>query len=394
MNSFSGYSEFQKITNIILLNNGNVDWDALEKTSLSSLFSRMARTYQNPKYHGEIDVLTHTKMVCEEMVKQDEYKCGSDIERTVLFWAALLHDIGKIACTVLVDGELKSPYHSVKGEVMAREMLWRELGLCGDIQKQQIRESICNLIRYHSFPPYAMTYKNVEQRLLRIASNGALATYFSIEKLCALERADMLGRVYADVEESLERVEWCKAFAEESGCLSAPYKFADDFSQRAYFKGKTAWKEHEMFNDSWGRVILMSGLSGTGKDTYIRENYADIPMISLDEIRKELNVSPTEKQGKVVSFAQERAREYLRKKQPFVWNATNITAQTRSMQISLFEAYGASVEAVFLETEWETQMNRNRSRNAIVPTSVIENMLSKLTLPERYESESVLWKTV
>ena len=64
------------------------------------------------------------------------------------------------------------------------------------------------------------------------------------------------------------------------------------------------------------------------------------------------------------------------------------------MQISLFEAYGASVEVVFLETEWETQMNRNRSRNAIVPTSVIENMLSKLTLPERYESESVLWKTV
>ena len=53
MNSFSGYSEFQKITNIILLNNGNVDWDALEKTSLSSLFSRMARTYQNPKFHGE-----------------------------------------------------------------------------------------------------------------------------------------------------------------------------------------------------------------------------------------------------------------------------------------------------------------------------------------------------
>jgi predicted kinase len=141
-------------------------------------------------------------------------------------------------------------------------------------------------------------------------------------------------------------------------------------------------------------IMLQMELTNNNNLLLINKERGVTSFQEINRIRKELNVSPTEKQGKVVSFAQERAREYLRKKQPFVWNATNITAQTRSMQISLFEAYGASVEVVFLETEWETQMNRNRSRNAIVPTSVIENMLSKLTLPERYESESVLWKTV
>jgi hypothetical protein len=48
------------------------------KSSLSSMFEQMSKTYQNPQYHGEVDVITHTKIVCEEMVKLDEYKNGSE----------------------------------------------------------------------------------------------------------------------------------------------------------------------------------------------------------------------------------------------------------------------------------------------------------------------------
>ena len=390
----NNYDEFQKITNLILSDAQTIAWDQLENTSLAPVLEQMARTYQNPFYHGEIDVLTHTKMVCREILKQPEYVHGSERDKTILFWAALLHDIGKTVCTVDVDGELKSPHHSSKGAVMARALLWRDFGLCGSADKQQMREAICHLIRYHSFPPYALSYENADFRLLKIAANGELAAGFSIEKLCALERADMLGRICSSVKEALEKIECCKMLAEELGCLKKPFEFAGNFSKRAYFKGKTAWKEHDLFNDTWGKVILMSGLPGTGKDTYIKEHYAHLPMISLDEIRKEFHISPSGNQGKVAMIGHERAKEYLRKKQPFVWNATNITTQTREMQISLFEDYGACVETVFLETEWQEQLCRNKSREAEVPKTVIENMLSKLVLPERYESERVLWKIV
>jgi predicted kinase len=84
----------------------------------------------------------------------------------------------------------------------------------------------------------------------------------------------------------------------------------------------------------------------------------------------------------------------LRKKQPFIWNATNITPQTRGTQISLFEEYGASVKTAFMETDWDEQLRRNEKRDAYVPTQAIENMLSKLVLPERHESENVLWQIV
>ena len=136
----------------------------------------------------------------------------------------------------------------------------------------------------------------------------------------------------------------------------------------------------------------MSGLPGTGKDTLISSRYPDLPVVSLDDIRRRLGVSPTEKQGRVVAAAHEEAKGYLRKRRPFVWNATSIMNVLRDKQISLFEEYGASVKTLFIETSWEEELRRNASRGAAVPESVIERMLSRLEIPERGESESVVWE--
>lgn len=371
-----------------------VNWKGFEETCLQPVLEKMAETNQDPVYHGEGNVLLHTQRVCEELLALPYYQKRSEEEKLILFLAALLHDIGKIRCTVLTDGRLRSPHHAAVGSLMARELLWRELGLCGGKKEQRLREAICNLVRYHSFPPYALSSDEAEYKTLKIAANTSLAQGFSMAALCALETADVRGRICADAEETLERIALCEILATDLGCADAPYRFADDFSGRAYFKGKTAWKEQRMYRDTWGEVILMSGLPGTGKDTWIGTNCPELPMISLDEIRRELNVSPTENQGRVVALGHERAREYLRRKQPFVWNATNITSKMRHAQIALFEEYGASVKTVFLETEWEEQLRRNAERARAVPVPVIEGMLSKLEPPERFESEQVLWEIV
>ena len=384
----------EKILRLIPLSGENIAWNDFENTGLRPIFSAMACTEQNPEYHGEIDVFSHTKAVCEALVRDGEYQKGSEREKTVLFLAALFHDIGKIKCTVLEDGVYRSPNHAKTGSVMTREILWRDFGLCGSRDAQQIREAVCQLIRYHSYPPFAMNDANSERKLLRMAANGELTKDFSVSALCALERADIIGRISKDTEESLEKIAYCKMLAEEAGCAEKPFPFADDFSKRAYFKEKTEWKNQAMFNDAWGEVILLSGLPGTGKDTWIAKNHPELPVVSLDEIRKKLGISPTEKQGAVVAAGYEEARSYLRKQQPFIWNATNITAQVRTAQISLFEQYGAAVKTVFLETEWEEELRRNAERKAKVPVSAIERMLSKLEMPERFESESVVWEIV
>ena len=293
--------EAEKIFRLIPLSDEKIEWDAFEDTIMRPIFSAMAHTEQNPVYHGEIDVLSHTKMVCEALVRDSGYQNGGERKKTVLFLAALFHDIGKIKCTFLDEGVYRSPNHARIGSLMTREILWRDFGLCGSREAQQVRESVCQLVRYHSYPTFAMNDENSERKLLQIASDGELTRDFSVSALCALERADIIGRISKDTEESLEKLAYCKIMAEEAGCAEKPFPFADDFSKRAYFKGKTEWKEQALFNDTWGEVILLSGLPGTGKDTWIAKNYPKMPVVSLDEIRKKLGISPTERQGAVVA---------------------------------------------------------------------------------------------
>ena len=78
----------------------------------------------------------------------------------------------------------------------------------------------------------------------------------------------------------------------------------------------------------------------------------------------------------------------------FVWNATNITAQMRESLISLFETYHAHVRIVYLETDWQTLLERNRSREDAVPQPAIEEMIGKMTPPEAYEAGKIEWWSV
>ena len=312
-----------------------------------------------------------------------------DFDKEILFLSALLHDVGKIKRTKIKDdGHISSKGHSFYGSLTVREFLWKTLGLCGSKELQNLRESVCLLIKYHSFPPYSINENGNVKKLLKIASNGELVSGFNLKKLYVLEKADVLGRKSSDKNLQLEKVEYFKMLCEDNNCYEKPFKFSSPFTMRSYFLDKTAWPNDNLFKNSWGEVILLSGLPGTGKDTFIHKNY-DLPVISLDEIRKTLKVLPTDNQSAVIYYAHEKAKDFLRKKQSFIWNATNITYELRGKNISLFEKLNASVKTVFLETDVQTQLYRNKNRPDVVPQNVLDKMLLKLELPERYESETV-----
>lgn len=371
----------------------NIDWRGIE-AALSSFVIPMSRTEQNPAFHAEGDVWTHTKLVCETLVKLDAFRALCENQKQAVFLAALLHDIGKIPTTRWEDDKWTSPNHTLVGSKMARQFLWQELGLCGTIEKQQLRETVCNLIRYHSFPPHAIDDPDGRRKLMAIAANGELCPMFTIELLCVLCEADALGRECNDKARMLEQISLCAELAKENGCYDAPFPFPSSYTRYSYLVGKDIAPEVELFDDTWGEVILLSGLPGTGKDTWIKEHYPDFPMISLDEIRKEMGISPTENQSKVVEIARERARELLRKKQSFVWNATNLSPMVRMKQIKLFSQYHASVRIVYLETAWEEQLRRNGSRKDAVPEGAICHMMEELVLPEAKEAQWVGWNCI
>ena len=370
------------------------DFEHIETNIFLSYEERMRQTHQSPVWHGEGDVYTHTMMVVDALKNLSDFQQLTDIQKHILTIAALLHDVGKIPATSLIDGEWKAPHHAPTGSRMARELLWKEYGMCGAPELMKIREAICLLIRYHSFPPHAIDLDDARLRLHKIASNSILAPCFTIRMLCILCKADMIGRFCNDQQQMLEQISLCEELAKEEECFDDCYPFKTEAVRRAYLFGHDVWKEQDLYDESWGEVILMSGLPGTGKDTWISKNLPYLPMISLDNIRREHRISPKAEQGFVANIAREQAKEYLRKHQPFVWNATNITTQMRESLVNLFETYKARVRVIYLETTWSNQRERNSQREHAVPNNVLETMLGKLVLPEAHEARTVEWVSI
>lgn len=371
-----------------------MDWGKIKHMALCRYEEELRKTPQSPIYHAEGDAYVHTMMVYDALKQLPEYKELNDRQQHILDMATLLHDIGKIHTTQLVDGDWHTPHHAPTGSNMMRKFLWKEHGICGDQELMQIREAICLLIRYHSIPPIAIERDDTILRLHNIAANNLLVPDFSIRLLCLLCKADMLGRQCSDQQEMLDRIALFEELAKDEGCYESCYPFPSAHTRRAFLAGRDVWKEQELYDDCWGEVVLMCGLPGTGKDTWINKNIPHLPMISLDNIRRANKIPPTAKQGQVANIAREQAKDYLRKHQSFVWNATNISSQTRESLINLFESYHAHVRVVYLETKWTTLLERNSSREHIVPQSAIEGMLSKLVLPEAHEARTVEWHLV
>ena len=370
------------------------DWPLIEsQPALAGLIGGMKNTPQEPDYHEEGDVWTHTRLVCDALAGLPAFRAAGDERRKALALAALLHDCGKPSCTRIEAGRLTSRNHGPAGAQIARVLLWTAYGLCGDPAATALREACCRLIRHHTLPLHLYELNDPARRARTTACVGELAPAFSLSALMILGEADVRGRVSdrcANLEEALALG---REQALEAGCLDAPYPFASPVTRRAYCLGRNVWPDQALYDDSFGEVILMCGLPGVGKDTYIRTRWPELPVVSLDRIRREKGVSPRDSQGAVVQAAREQARVHLRARRPFVWNSTGLTT-LRSQQVSLFEQYGARVRIVYLETGYEENLRRNAGRPEAVPEHVLNEMLQKIEPPLPDEAAAVEWRAV
>ena len=224
------------------------------------------------------------------------------------------------------------------------------------------------LVRQHFLPFHVLEATDPRRRIIE-ASQTVRCNWLAI-----LAEADSRGRKCMDKADILDRVTMFRDFAEEHGCLGGKWEFPSDHSRFAYFHDKSDDPERLVYDDTKLEVVLMSGLPAVGKDTWIQENLPVLPVISLDQIRRQLKIAPDDDQGMVINTAREQAREHLRHQQAFVWNATNTSRTLRSKIIQLLADYHARIRIVYVETTWEELLRRNRSRENPVPEDVIERL--------------------
>ena len=123
---------------------------------------------QDKKHHGEKDVLEHTKMALKTVpVDADER----------VFWAVLLHDIGKSITVEFRHGNWHAHGHAFEGSRMAERLLWR-------IGRSDLAADVAWLVRYHHF---SITHKGYgkgrpTQRQISFMENPLFELLLQVEK--------------------------------------------------------------------------------------------------------------------------------------------------------------------------------------------------------------------
>lgn len=146
----------------------------------------LAACPQDPEWHPEGDVWTHTLMVVDEAAKRKDGL--STPEQVSLMLGALLHDLGKPLTTALIDGRIRSPAHESAGLEPATRVLDRLQ--VHTMEGCDVRAQVLAFVQYHMIPG---AWKKVDPPV----SDGAfrrLARKTDLALLARLAEADCTGR--------------------------------------------------------------------------------------------------------------------------------------------------------------------------------------------------------
>lgn len=345
----------------------------------------LSKTPQDHLYHAEGDVWTHTKMVCNELLNLAEYQNSNDEDKFILFYSALLHDISKPACTKITDNNrISSAGHSKMGAIDTRILLWEK-----DVPFF-IRESICNIVEVHQLPFYAFHFNPNKKQRDPLLLGNILSANNNMPLLFTLAKADMLGRICPTLQDNLDNMELFKELCLENNIFYEKKNFPDDFTRVKYFRSEGSISpDYPFFYEKGSDVIVMSGLPATGKDYWIAQNYPDLPVIGFDLAEKELGLKHGENNGLVFHHVQDKAKDFLRNKSPFIFNATHIVKDLRDKTLDLLYNYNAEVNIVYLEESKQTIFDRNNKRDTSLSNEHISKMLNRWDIPKAIESHTI-----
>ena len=373
------------------------------------LLNEFVLTEQDDIWHAEGNVAIHTDMVLTELYKvlKNEASHITGERRQALVLGTLLHDIAKPLTTrrkVLNEKErVVAPRHEEQGRS------YLALRLCELPLSHTCIDSVLGLVGYHHLPKLLVIKNQDKSEYLRLAGNA------DTELLYWLEVADMRGRICPDLEAQLTYLQEYRMFCEEYGIWGSADIYGlispaiqvkqcsvsqtylnnlavDQILRREITIPEEAIAKTYAHAEHHSNFVIMCGISGSGKSHWIKNNLADFTLISLDEIREEINGSRDDQKsrGQVLHIAKDRLKVCLAKKQNVAWDATNLRKDFRDTLCTLGRNYHALITLVAFQQPITSIRKGNANRQHAIPEDILDKQISNFQWPEFGEAHRMI----
>lgn len=355
-----------------------LDWEYIDSIPE---FAKLKECQQNPVWHGEGTAYEHTRRCIEALENIVGYGTSYEPQNRVLKIAVLFHDIGKGVTTTFTKGNWHSYGHEIEGEKITRRILWNEY--------MDDRERVCKLVRWHMDALNIFNSKNLFNSFYRLATHVDKISDLYKVKLCDILGSDMQNQEIKNL--NIKQVEYFS----QLGMLLCDSVKTFPIMDAMYFNGKHCLADKKGIPT----VVMMIGLPGSGKNTYIDEKYAKDGVkpwviLSRDDIRYELGfcgkdekvVLSSEKEGIVSEVFNERLVNAVKEKKNVVINNINLKRKYRDGYKELLKTYNVWYEYVYAEAP--TLEDNIERRKGQISAQIFEQMIDKFDFPsvEEYQT--------
>lgn len=404
-----------KINNLldnIILNNEykSLDYFINLLASYFPLLNNLKDAEQDNIWHSEGNVYIHTQMVLNSLY--DIIYSENDLsisDKKILILSAIFHDIGKFLCNKeeIREGILRilSPNHEEKGANYISSIL-----INSDLNYFEIL-TIINIVKYHQVPKLIVIKNKLDKKYFY-----DLASKCPLNLMYYLCISDINGRICIDKQEQLDYLELFKIYAIEYSLFKQEefnfmiLEFSNKLKEKSInfkiksFEDLNDYSIYHLLNENIyseeegiqkylnlqnnSKVIVLSGISGSSKSYNSKFFPEDYNIINLDKIRTEICKSEDDqsKNEEVVKIAHERLKDFLRKRQNVIFDATNLRKDFREKIYNLCDKYNSLVKLYFFHSSIEKSLMLQGNRTRKVSEEILKKQTKDLQFPSVYES--------
>ncbi len=354
------------------------------------LVQRLKDTPQNPRYHAEGSVYNHTQLVLDQYFQYAENHSLTQSEKLIFYWAAVLHDLGKIEVTRWEWGRWRASGHEEAGVSIARDILMGR----PEVSATE-RKAILELVRWHHIPlRWGLQQRSLEDYLL-------LGTQVDLRMIGLFGSFDLKGRECEDKAHVLELSrQFIEKIVPEVKAVLGSYKQLQNRYQSVGIRQKDAlWaavsnREPELLaylikvkvekvDEKIPHCVMTIGTPRAGKSHYIAEKYPHYNRIDTSAF--DFKSPPSD----VLLRLKRDLSLQLKGQACLVLDGTHLDENLRQNLAEHIRQQGARLHYLFFERSLSQMKVQNRISTNPMEESKLLAAHKQLHLPHPWEAHSI-----